>query len=137
MDKNLKIANKILKTVYIIGSIIFTVPLLYIIISGWISYVFNINVLGADFRQFFGIAGSQLSTYQLLWIMGQTIFFSLLFISIFFINKTWWFYYIWLVLVIEFIITNLQRLNLLDLFFWTPLIYTIILYFVNRKIKKI
>jgi hypothetical protein len=137
MDKNLKIANKVLKTVYIIGAIIFTVPLLFDIIFGWISYIFNINVLGADFHQFFGIAGSQLSTYQFSWIMGQAIFSSLLFISIFFVNKTWWFYYIWLVLVIEFIITNLQRLNLLDLFFWLPLMYTIILYLVNRRIKKV
>lgn len=136
MDKNLNIINKILKSIYIIGIIIFTVPLLYTLISGWVRYVFHINVLGADFHQFFGITGNQLLTYQLFWIIGQTLFLFLLFISIFLINRVWWFYYIWLILIFEFVITNLQKLNLIDLFFWIPLIYTIILYFINRKFKK-
>lgn len=137
MNKNLEIVNKILKLVYIVGVIIFTTPLLYTLILGWVSYISHTNVLGTDFHQFFGIVSNQLSTYQLFWIIGQTLFLFLLFISVFLINRVWWFYYIWLILVIEFVITNLQKLNLIDLFFWIPLIYTIILYFVNHKIKKI
>ncbi len=136
MDKYLKIINKILKILFIVFVVVLTVPILYITISGWLSYIFHINILGSNFHEYFAIESSQLSNYQIFWILGQTLFLLSCFISTFLMSKTWWFYYIWSVLIIEFIITNLERLNLTDLYFWVPLIYTIILYLINRRIKK-
>ena len=126
----------VLRILYVVTAGIISAAMLYVLIPGWISYIFGIQVLGSDFHQFFGVASNQLSTFQISWILGQTLFFILILISAFLIHLKWWFYYIWSILIIEFILTNLDKSNLTDLFFWIPLVYTVVLFALDRKILK-
>ena len=132
----MKILYSILKYVYILGIIAFTLPTIYLITGGFLSYFFDINII-ADHSSSFG---KDLPIKSLIWFAEKWISFIALFISIFLIKRKWFFIYVPAIIIINaifgLILINLNPKIAFDLFFWIPLIYIGIFYLVNKKIHE-
>ena len=120
--------NKYLKTVNLILDIFFV--MLAMTISASLLWVLILNLIS-------GIVEKQLSILQILWIFTQIIIMFLILISPSLMKKKWWFYYIWIILIIEFIILNIHRVALVNLYLLVPLAYTFIFYLVNKRVKQL
>lgn len=138
--KKIKILHSILKHIYCLGVVIFTLPYILIIAGGFISYYFGINLI-ADYHSAFGGEGDKLPIQSLMWFAEKIMFLVGLFVSIFFIKKKWFFIYVPAIIVFDailgLIMVNLSPRIAFDFyFFWIPLIYIMVFYFVDRKYQN-
>ena len=116
--KKTKILYSILRYVYVIGIIGFTLPYILAMTGGFLSYFFGINYI-TDYHQSFGSGeDGVLSASTLVWLAGRWIFLVALLVSIFFTKKKWFFIYVPAVVVIDAIFglimagLGIVRLNL-------------------------
>lgn len=121
MDKYLKTVNLILDIFFVLIAMTLGASLLFGLAISLIS----------------SLVDNQLSSLQILWISTQILFLFLIFTSPSLMKKKWWFYYIWIILIIEFIILNIHKIALVNLYLLVPLAYTFIFYLINKRVKKL